>query len=469
MKLLIVEDDESIIEALKVGLLSIGLPPQITACGSRDAALAAIDGNTFDYAVLDLKIPASDGQLDSDVNHGRVVYERIRADSPGTPICLLTGYATEDLFTEICQQNERVDVWGAGKLTPMVDFYRKGRLNDIAPLVHSVQAEIAATDQLELIANPAPAFPENRILRIFGRRNGGASLVVEKLSGGLSGIRVLRAKIRDSNGVERFAVAARLGTRMDIRKEIDNYNRDVIRLPNGSFSVYAGEVFFGAGAAAGVFYRLIPAFESLGSILEQDPARAAAVVRKLQAIEMAWTSGHPQTSRTIAEIRRNLVSDEQMLGLNSLLDGISWTEFERNSIQVILSCQHGDLHLQNILVRSGDEPILIDYAEVGKNAVSLDAISLELSPLFHPSSHVCSASWPLPAHLENWTDVDKFAESSPIEQFIRATRGWAIAVAAGNRERLAVGYAYAVRQMLYADTNKAFAQSIIRSVISSYQ
>jgi CheY-like chemotaxis protein len=131
MKLLIVEDDSTIIDALAEDLAGILQPAEIVVCRSRDEALAAIDLNTFDYAVLNLKTPTVNDQLDGEVDHGRVVFEKLRADSPGTPVCILTGYATEDLFTDICHQAELVDVWGTGTPSPMVILYRKGRLNEI--------------------------------------------------------------------------------------------------------------------------------------------------------------------------------------------------------------------------------------------------------------------------------------------------------------------------------------------------
>jgi hypothetical protein len=112
--------------------------------------------------------------------------------------------------------------------------------------------------------------------------------------------------------------------------------------------------------------------------------------------------------------------------------------------------------------------VLIDYAEVGINPASLDPLSLELSPLFHPSNNVASSTWPTAEHVANWTDLNRFVANSPIEPFIRATRKWAVEVAAGNRERYAVAYSYAVRQLGYADTDKGLAQGIIRAVIAAY-
>jgi CheY-like chemotaxis protein len=468
MKLLIVEDDATIIDALTEDLTGILQPGEIVVCRSRDEALAAIGLNTFDYAILDLKIPTVNSQLDSDVHHGWAVYEKLRADSRGTPICILTGYATEDLFSDILQHAELVDVWGGGTSSPIVILRRKGRLHEIQGLVEGIKTQINVTDNIEIIAEPLPPFPENRILRIYGRRKGGASLVANKLSGGLSGVRVLRVKIRDQNGVERLTVAARVGNRSDVLKEIENYHRDVIRLPNGSYSVHTGDVFAGAGASCGVFYRLIPDFESLSAIIKQDPARAADVVQRLQTIETAWTQGHPQSASSIADIRRRLVPDAKIAEVQELLQGIAWEEFEQHTIQVIFSCQHGDLHADNVLVRPNGDPVLIDYAEVGTNPASLDPLSLELSPLFHPTNKVASSTWPTAVHIANWTDLNRFVEGSPIEPFIRATRSWAVEVAAGNRERYAVAYSYAVRQLRYVDTDKSFAQGIIRAVIAAY-
>jgi CheY-like chemotaxis protein len=473
MRLLIVEDAPNIVQALRDDLGRFLGADEITVCQSRDAAYQAIGGLVFDYAILDLKIPTIDEKLDAEVDHGKAVYEKLRAESPGTQVCFLTGFATEDFFTDISQQAERIDVWGSNEPQPMVTMYKKSRLSEIADLVNSVKCEIRAIEDIEIIGNPHPAFPEDRILRVFGRRHDAASLLVDNLSGGLSNVRVLRVQLRDRNGVVSFIAAARVGSRLDIRKEIEGYQRYVVRLPNGSFPAYTGEVVAGAGPSAGVFYKLISEFQPLSTLISTNPNQAAAVVQRLQRVEEAWTRGHPHVGHLnvghlIADVRRKLVSDDDMVRMGDQLAGIRWEEFESRAIQVRSCCQHGDCHCDNVLVDPDGDPVIIDFASVGEGPASLDPVSLELSPLFHPSRWV-GRDWPTIAQAGHWDDLDQYLVGCPIEAFVRAARQWAHEVAAGNRELYAVAYAYCARQLKYLDTDKDLARAIIGAVIEAFR
>ncbi len=116
MKLLIVEDDQKILDALDDAFIGVIEPAELTVCKSRDSAFEAIESGPFDFAVLDLKIPTVDDQLDDETAHGQAVFERLRSTQPGTPICFLTAYATDDFTSSLLTQGEKDDVWGSGTL-----------------------------------------------------------------------------------------------------------------------------------------------------------------------------------------------------------------------------------------------------------------------------------------------------------------------------------------------------------------
>jgi len=222
MKLLIVEDDQNVIDALTDDLGEILEAAELTICRSRDAALAAISRGTFEYAVLDLKIPTADDQLDAEIDHGRAVYDQLRAALPGTPICFLTGFATDDFIMDRFQEAEMVDVWGTGIQEPMLRLIPKKRLNELGSLIRAVKGQITLTDDIELIAPNLPSL-DCRVVRIFGRRHHAGSLLVEELSGGLSDVRVRRLTVRDFHGNVHLVTVARIGTRAEIKKELQGY------------------------------------------------------------------------------------------------------------------------------------------------------------------------------------------------------------------------------------------------------
>lgn len=468
MRLLIVEDDTNIIEALKDDLEGILASDEITVCRSRDSASSALENQVFDYVLLDRKIPTQDDRLDAEIDHGQAIFQKLRAESPGTQICFFTGFATEDFLTGIIEQAESIDIWGSGKLTPLVNVVPKRRLAEVGPIVKTAKREIELTDEIEIIGLPADKATERRVLRIFGRRNQAASLKVEELAGGLSGVSVLKVTFRDQQGATRLLTAAKIGSKADIKNEIQNYKRDIIRLPNGRYSAYTGEVFAGAGPTAGVFYRLIPDYESLAALLAKDPIRAAAVVPRLAAVERTWTDERPQSTRSVQEIRRTLISDSDMQKLVKLLDGIGWENFEQRKTQARMCSQHGDLHCGNVLVDTHGEPILIDFARVGESTASLDPITLELSPIFHPGSRIASAEWPKVSNAEHWDNVNVFAQGCPASGFIKAARQWALAVAAGPREIYATAYAFAARQLMFPDTDKDLGKAILKASIKAF-
>jgi hypothetical protein len=275
--------------------------------------------------------------------------------------------------------------------------------------------------------------------------------------------------VRDFHGNVHLVTVARIGTRAEIKKELQGYNADIVRLPNGRFSVHTGEVFAGAGALSGVFYRLLSDLESLASLVRSSPDRAARVVSHIQVAERAWTDGRPQSNRKVQDIRRFLVSDEDMPNVARILDGIDVPGFENRNVQIRICTQHGDLHSANVLVDAHDEPVLIDFARVGEGPSCLDAITLEMSVLFHPDGKTVSAEWPSPAQVDRWDDIDTFAQGCPAEAFVRAARRWAMEVAAGRREIYATAYALCLRQLKYPDTDKVIAQGIIRAIVRAFQ
>jgi CheY-like chemotaxis protein len=468
MKLLIVEDDAGTIEALRDDLDGILAAEEITVCRSRDSALSALEAQVFDYVLLDRKIPTQDDRLDAEVEHGEAVFQKLRAESPGTQICFLTGFATQGFLTGIIGQAQTVDIWGGGNLMPLVNVVPKRKLADIKPLVAAVKKEIDLNDEIEIIGLPGEKVTERRVLRIFGRRNQAASLVVEELTGGLSGVAVLKVTFRDRDGAPHLLTAAKMGSKTDIKKEIQNYNRDIIRLPNGRYAAHTGDVFAGAGPTAGVFYRLLGGYESLAGLLARDPTTAAAVVPRLAVAERVWTDGRPQSARTVQEIRRGVISDNDMQNVASLLGGTNWESFEQRKTQARICSQHGDLHCGNVLVDAHGEPILIDYARVGESTAALDPITLELSPIFHPGSRIVTDAWPKLVNAEHWDDVDAFADGCPASEFIKAGRRWAQEVAAGPREIFATAYAFAARQLRFPDTDRALAKAILISAMNAF-
>jgi CheY-like chemotaxis protein len=467
MKILIVEDDPTYLNTLREGLADI-VGAEVIFARSRDAGVSAIEAEHFDLAILDLKVPTIDDALDAEVAHGRAVYAHLREHSPGTPVCFLTGFATEDFFTEILQDAEKVDIWGSGDQFPLVQNLRKTKLSDAIAVVRNVSDQVRLTDEVEVNSIVDLSGPETRVVKIFARRTQAALVQVRELSGGLSAVHILELRMRSSTGATRLVCAARLGDRPAIKAELAAYQTEVIRLRNGSYSPLAGDVFFGASRMAGAFYRLIEDYQTIAERLREDPTSATQLVAELRTIEGDWTSGVPAAPRQVKSIRQIAVTDPVLATLAPRLNGINIAEFERRQASCRLCTQHRDLHLSNILVGPHNQPILIDFASVGSAPASFDPVTLELSLLFHPVGRSLVGDWPSPEAAENWLDIETYVRNCPAAELVRACREWALAVGAGRRELLASLYAISVRQLQYADTNKELAQALIRCAIREF-
>jgi len=112
-----------------------------------------------------------------------------------------------------------------------------------------------------------------------------------------------------------------------------------------------------------------------------------------------------------------------------------------------------------------DRAMLIDFGDAGPSLASIDPVVLELSTVFHPQRTSLPAGWPTEARVAEWIAAESFAEGCAFSPFITACRAWASAEAASPEEVIAVAYGYAVRQLKYADTDKALARALIRACI----
>jgi Ser/Thr protein kinase RdoA (MazF antagonist) len=89
---------------------------------------------------------------------------------------------------------------------------------------------------------------------------------------------------------------------------------------------------------------------------------------------------------TINELRKRTVSDDDVSNLSERYD-LRWIqEVERISVNIRMSCIHGDLHIENVFVSDNDEPVLIDFGDVDDGSTALDPITLEFSMFTHPST-----------------------------------------------------------------------------------
>ncbi len=89
LRVLFVDDERSLQEFMRTELPRLG--HDVTVCPNGATALQAIAANTFDMAILDIRMPDMTG-ID--------VLQRLKSASPDTEAVMMTGYASEDSMVQ---------------------------------------------------------------------------------------------------------------------------------------------------------------------------------------------------------------------------------------------------------------------------------------------------------------------------------------------------------------------------------
>ena len=460
--ILVVEDDQEFIGAIIDVLKGLSCGAAIQVAHSRDAAMDLLAGSFFDLIILDLKIPTADGALDADSQHGFAVFRRAQISASGTPVVVLTGSPAEDFIPELLGSARQVDVWGENRNVKTVDFLPKYKFDSFPGTIQANLRSIDTLAEVELDRGGVDlSIQDDRLIRIFSRRYGGARVVISLL-GGLSGAKVLRLRVTNALGAPVHDAVAKIGSIEEVVDEGKRFDNDVARLQPRATPRKLITLEAGAKTSAGVFYGLAAGFDQTAfqaAIADLNSARA--VILSVESGTRQWGEGVNQSRRTVQEIRRRLLNDER---LQSVLEQheLGWVEdFEKAPIQTRWCCVHGDMHGENVLVSANGSAVIIDYGDVGDATASLDPITLELSLLFHPKSPLRGGAWPTHDQAASWGSLDKYLQECPAKHFVSECRAWAGRAAAGDREVAATAYAYLMRQLKYEDTDKALTLALL--------
>lgn len=450
MKILLVEDDgdyaEQFVKACAVG----GGSMEFTICTNREDAVEAIQSKFFDYIVLDLSIPDKAGAV-ATTDAGKSVIEHCMQERLGTPVGFLTAYASASLARHLLGKSSLEDFWGSNTKQPLYQMTEKSSANEMVAELQKYEALVRAVNavELEIEGDLQLAYDQKRLLKIFTRTRNGARLRVRSLSGGLSGVPVLRCIVQSNTGVATDLAVAKVGSVYDIEDDERRYHQYVKRLREGAFPVFSEALKYGSKYCCGIFYGLAESHtRSAFDIAFDDPGKAQTLIDALRQIYGRWASAGEKTL-TVADIRRHSIVDAELAKLEAKIGVVSDANLESFPVQTRECVRHGDLHGLNLLVDGNASPILIDFGEVREAAAALDPVTLELSTICHPKARVRSQGWPTLEQASKWSDIDVFTENSPCRDFVRACRNWTVADAAGQREILATAYGYLLRQLKY--------------------
>jgi CheY-like chemotaxis protein len=295
MRILLVEDSAEFAKTVERAAQS--MPDcDLIWVASRDSAIAALSGETFDLVILDRRIPSADGVLDDHTEHGWRIFTYVREEQPGTPVWFLTGSEDADFAMEINNTCGKIeDIHGRGALEQMYQVFWKKRLSDCVKSMRSFAEERAALARIAIRSPPASprlSGDECRTLRIFGRRRNGTAVEMTVLGGGLSSSRVLKLIVKDANGLVSITAVAKVAPLDVIEDEAGRYNTDIVRLSPGGFPNLTQRINAGAGKTGGLFYGMVGAdVESLFDRLASGED-VASIPPALRRIEQPWYQGN---------------------------------------------------------------------------------------------------------------------------------------------------------------------------------
>ncbi|MBB3973375.1 phosphotransferase [Hansschlegelia beijingensis] len=389
MKILFVEDHLSFGPSMAEILRGVAGVERVDLCRSKAVALEALSQDFYDLLILDLTIPANEGDLDIAPVHGQAVFYKAIKVCPGIPIFILTGSEMDDFIKDLVRHGEQADLWGSRVKRNTLDYFEKENADRLFTEVEHVAREVSAVNAITINTRGKQlglSAGAERCIRVAARRTGAAIAEVVPLSGGLSRARVVRATMRNEADQVLQGTVAKLGSLEEIQIEIAAFDKDAKRLPLGFYPPITDTIEKGACGEAAVFYALAEGYaRSLFDLLAQDEAAAVAAVNLVRDRLGIWIKAKGMRKGTVADARRRILWDrtcEQIVADN----GLDIADVEAKPLSFGECCLHGDLHGMNILFDGSGQPVLIDFGDVGVGSSCVDPVTLELSTVFHPDA-----------------------------------------------------------------------------------
>ena len=290
IRVLVVEDDDEFCESVCGLIDSLGFDTDITVKMSRSSAIEGLDDETFDYIILDQKIPTEDNALDADSVHGRAVLEHILSEKIGTPLIILTALSSDRHIPKFIRANRNLDIWGDGGEHPTIDFLRKADLDLLTDNMVKIFSAIYGLDTVDIgFFNGEVELNrlKKTLIRIFVKRQKGVRCLIGPLGGGMSGSDVFRVDVIDDKGSVIQNAVLKIGDRDMVSEEKDNFTM-ILRLNHVAAPHFLSEINYGAGRVAGVAFQLAKNFNrSLFDVLT-DRDDVLPSLEKLSELFVPW-------------------------------------------------------------------------------------------------------------------------------------------------------------------------------------
>lgn len=470
MRCLLVEDEKPRIDAV-IGKLERAFG-NVDVAEDRDSAITFISARPYDLVVLDQRIPSGPNQLNADVVHGRAVLEHIRGEAPHTVVYFLTALPMEDDYIDqIVEQGEKLDIYGDRVPLALVRRFHKAKLDPFFAAIEALAETARITDHIEINTKGKALGldeDETRLIRCFGRLQDGICVDVEPINDGLSGARVLKADVKNCQGQVRMSAVGKLGKFADIASEMRRYEREVMRLPSGTYAPLLPPPQVRVRGQLAAFYRLLDGYDrTIFDVVNASDQDAAICVAALGAAEEVWANKPQVEQQSVVDHAKLLIWEDRLPAIHGLISDFDWAAYEAKIVSVNHCTRHGDLHGENARVSAKLQVMMLDYGSVDPLPSAIDAITLELSPFFHPHGQRDLLKWQPGQEQIDWFDVESFAALTAVPEYVKACRAWAYKHAFGDREVLACAYIYVMRQLQFPGADLELARAMLPGIIAN--
>jgi CheY-like chemotaxis protein len=455
-RILLVEDKPDSRDAAIEALERILKGCEIVWAPDRDDALSKLELDHFDLAVCDLKLPARANELDTDESNGFAVISALEQDHPGTPIIILSAWASLDNTETHTSSAAVVAAYGVAQLR-MCQVAVKGRPDDIEA---RLQVIAEGLKRWELIAVSSSQDTDEmlvRAIRHLSTVRGYNSALIDR-AGGLSGSLNALVTLKGPGRLP-MTVFVKMDDAHWITDE-ENRRRDFVEghLEPGDWAPTLEIQTVGLRDRAASFSSLSTG-NGFFHQLSVSPNSSGQTVKFIEEAVSPWTLPDDPVAGTIGDLRRTHLSDAKAIELE--IDISEFQDLEIIEITHSRNVIHGDLHGENVLVRPDLRPLLIDFAytEVGPNVA--DAVALEMSLLFHPGTPMSEDALADVRYMK-WAE-GQYLPDLTFQPFVESCRAWALRTT-DELPFLAVSYAHAIRHLKHDNVNRERALSVARSI-----
>lgn len=464
MRVLVIEDDEVVAEAIAGRITSAISDAVIRKVEALDEALQMIDAEPFDAVVIDLRIPPVKG-LKADVDHGKAVESHLARVQPGAFRIFLTASEAAEVV-EALRAGKTDDFLSDGHEFCIVDYLLKegaDSLDQCAERILAHHSRLAALDAVPLDGASGLDPDARRAIAVTVRNLGGVRGRVIVQVGLSQSVTALVECVDERNAVIGNAFC-KTGPPHEIQRERDGYESARYRLASTAMPMLARVLEVGVGMSRSLIFTKAPTSTTFFDLVAGSPDNAAKLVELLPRVFEPWMTDASREQFSVAELVEASITAEVGDYFADALNQLPFDGLRGVVAELVVHRQHGDLHGKNLFVTDHQTPFLIDFALTRVQPGPVDPVSLELSLVFHPDSPIFND-----IDVETcgrWFD-DEFVKSVPgLGPVAMACRAWATGIGASEGARAVASLQYAL-WMLKHTSRPGHALAVAEAALSS--